>query len=236
MSRNAPLALAAAAAVLALAVPALAPAPAQAAAAASQPNFTGVWVLANPPTALMQANGQLPPFTAAAKRTYDERVAARRSNAASFKDPAADCVPHGIPRLLTTRYPVEILQTPQRMSFVHEVNHTFRVIPIGKPHPAADELNPLWLGNQSARWEGDTFVIDNVGFNGMTWLDAAGTPTSEKLHVVERWRMTAPNRLQVQLTIEDPEVFTRPWNTTLTFEKRDGLKLKESVCRENKVY
>jgi hypothetical protein len=132
---------------------------------------------------------------------------------------------------------MEALHTHGYVAFVHEVNHTYRAITVGKPFPADDDINPLWLGNHIGRWEGDAFVVESKGFNGMTWLDAAGTPASEKLHVWERWRLIdGGKRLQVRLTIEDPDVFTRKWETALTFDRRDDLRLKESVCRENGLY
>jgi hypothetical protein len=207
-----------------------------AAMAASPPDLTGVYQISAPPVALMQENGKPPPFKRAAKRIYDERAAARRAGR-PIEDPAATCVPHGTPRLLTTAYPFEVLQSADRVAFVHEVNHTFRIINVGKARAPLDELDPTWLGQPTGRWDGDALVIDSVAFNGMTWLDAAGAPTSERLHVVERWRLIdGGRRLQARITIEDPEVFTRPWTTVLTFERRDGVKLKESVCRENGVY
>lgn len=126
------------------------------------------------------------------------------------------------------------------MLIIHESMHGYRIILLRDPndpkkHPPIESLNPTWLGHSVGWYEdnGQTLVIDTVGFNGNTWLDYVGHPTSENLHVVER--ITRPNygTLHYQTTIEDPTMYTRPWTSSFTVPWREGQELLEYVCNEN---
>jgi hypothetical protein len=101
----------------------------------------------------------------------------------------------------------------------------------GRKHPA--DPNPTFLGDAIGHWEGDTLVVDTVGFNDRTWLDAAGHPHGEKLHVIERYTRSDSNTLRVEATIEDPDFYTKPW-TDVTFATwSPGQELLEYICQEN---
>ena len=102
-------------------------------------------------------------------------------------DYAAYCQPWGYTRAWQTEYPVEIMQTPERLAILWESNNVFHIVPAdGSGHP--QELEPSWLGHSTGKYEGDTLVIDTIGFNGKTWIDTAQHPSSDALHIVERFR------------------------------------------------
>ncbi len=143
----------------------------------------------------------------------------------------------GVPRLIYAPYPVLISQEKDRINFVHEANHTFRVISLIRPLPKQDDdLDPAWLGYSAGRWEGKTLVIDTIGFNDKTWLDYSGLPHSDKLRVQERYRLKDADTIEGQVTITDPQTFSRPWTTGFTLARKPNYEMKESVCvRDHKM-
>ena len=146
-------------------------------------------------------------------------------------DPAVHCRLLGIPRITTWPMPFEIVQTPKKTIFLYEAMHTFRNIPTdGRPHPS--DLDPTYMGDSIGRWDGDTFVVDVVGFNDQTWLSGPGTFHTEALHVTERFKRTADDTLVYEAIAEDPRVFTKPWNVvtvTLRHPPRDE-RIMEYEC------
>jgi len=137
--------------------------------AAGTPDFTGKWLNSKPVTHLLTADGAEPPLNAAGKTEYARRKAALKSGDHKI-DPVSTCLMHGIPRLLYAPYPFLILQTTRNVSFVHEVNHTFRIIYWHNKPPAPEDVDPTYLGAAAAHLDGKTLVIDSVGFNDLTWL------------------------------------------------------------------
>jgi hypothetical protein len=110
--------------------------------------------------------------------------------------------------------------------------HSYRQIYLNKKEHGKD-LNPTWYGDSIAHRDGDALVVDTVGFNGKTWLDLAGRPTSEQLHVVERYTRPQYGELRLDITIEDPVMYTKPWNVTERMPLMVGQDLIEYVCLEN---
>jgi hypothetical protein len=145
--------------------------------------------------------------TAAAKQK--ENYAARDK-----ADPQNKFYLQGVPRIMYTPFPFQIVETPKELlvlfEYVHGVRHLFTD---GAPHPAGHI--DWWLGDSRARWEGDTLVVDVVDFNDQTWFDHAGNFHSDALHVVERYTLTDPDHIQYTAQIEDPKVFTKPWSIDL---------------------
>ena len=126
----------------------------------------------------------------------------------SAEDPTYSCMPEGVPRIGP---PSKIVQTPTEMIFLYQGRNTFRVIPTdGRPHSPEDALEGTWNGESLGRWEGDTLVVDSIGFNDASWLDVAGHFHSEQMHVTERIRREG-NTLTWQATVEDPVVLLKPW-------------------------
>jgi len=124
--------------------------------------------------------------------------------------PSARCMLLGVPAITMNPMPLEIVQTPKKTVILYEVMRAFRIIPSdGRDHPK--DLDPSYMGDSVAHWDGDTFVIDVTGFNDRTWLDGAGHFHSDALHVVERYTRTPQDTIHYEVTAEDPNVLTKPW-------------------------
>jgi hypothetical protein len=181
-----------------------------------------------------------PPFTAKAKAIWEERFLKNDMK----DDPEGFCLPPGVPRMFYTPYPLQVYQMPDRLVFVYEGGaHVWRVVWMdGRKLPNIDDVNPDYLGYSVGHWDGDTLVIETVGFNDRTWLDASGHPHGEKLKVTEKLTRTTFGSIKVEATFDDPEFYTKPWtavtainwhpNTTGPFTLRGG-EILEYICQEN---
>jgi hypothetical protein len=146
-----------------------------------------------------------------------------------------DCKPLGIPQSYITPYPFQMVQTPKLLVMIFEYPNTFRMIPLDG-RPQAVDPDPKWMGTSVGRWEGDTLVVDTIGFNDKT--EVHGFMHSENLHVVERFTRVADGGLQYDVTVEDPNVFATPWVIPArTFPLRPELEwVEEFVCESNVDY
>jgi hypothetical protein len=150
-------------------------------------------------------------------------------------NPPLLCYPAGVPRVWTEPYPFEIISLPGRVLIHHEYQHLVRQIYMdGREHPK--DLIPTYMGNSIGKWDGDTLVVDTIGFNGQTWLDNTRRPLSDALHVVERIRRVNHDMLQVDITIDDPKVFAKPWSVQRTYDLKPDWEISEQVCEDNNVY
>ena len=155
-------------------------------------------------------------------------------NRRGIDDPAGHCLPGGVPRsVILGLFPQQFVQTPKQIIILYEYMHTFRVIPIGGKHP--DDFIPSYMGNSVAHWEGDTLVVDAIGFNDKTWLSGTGTFHSEDLHITERYTRVDKDRIDYEVTMEDPKVLTKPWKLTSSLMLREGTRLEEYICAENNL-
>jgi hypothetical protein len=146
-------------------------------------------------------------------------------------DPEAKCYLPGIPRLMYMPYPFQIFQSPAQITMLFEYVHATRFIYTnGTQHPAGHI--DWWLGDSRGGWEGDTLVIDNVDFNEETWFDRAGNFHSDQLHVVERFTPLDRDHITYNVTIEDPKVFTRPWQMSMIMyrHREPNFQLLEYEC------
>jgi hypothetical protein len=107
------------------------------------------------------------------------------------------------------------------------------MIPLNAKHP--DDLLAGYMGDSVGHWEGDTLVVDVIGFNDKTWLAGTGTFHSEALHVTERYTRVDRDRIDYEVTMDDPKVFTKPWTLRSTLMLRDGTRVQEYVCAENNL-
>ena len=161
-----------------------------------------------------------------------EALKVREANRAGWpkSDPEAKCYMPGIPRANYMPYPFQIVQGQGDILFVYEFASANRLVRMGKPtEPAVDS----WMGWANGRWEGDTLVVDNSGFNGQQWLDRAGNHHSDALRVVERFTPSGDN-LMYEATLTDPNTFTRPWKINLPLYRRleRNAQLLEFKCVE----
>jgi hypothetical protein len=145
-------------------------------------------------------------------------------------DPVRKCFLPGVPRATYMPWPFRIFQTPDHVVMTYEFAHVVRIVYTdGSPHPLP---NDFWMGDSRARWDGDTLEVDTTHFNGRTWLDAAGNFHSDALHVVERYTPTTEYHIDYEVTIEDEQVFTRPWTMRMPLYRRveEGLQLLDYDC------
>ena len=148
------------------------------------------------------------------------------------RDPEIKCYLPGIPRATYMPYPFQILQTHNNdILMAYEYASASRVIKMAETDPPPVDT---WMGQSTGRWEGDSLLVDTIGFNDQTWFDRAGNFHSDALHVVERFTLVNPDLLDYQATIEDPKVFTRPWKIQLPLYRRQdkSAQLMEFKCVE----
>ena len=200
---------------------------------AADPSFAGVWLLDGDHSTIRTTDGKLPPMKPEARKRYDAAVAARKQGKPTG-DGLAKCLPHGLPRLMFAPYPIEILQEKKQITFLHEAHHMPRLVYLGEKLPAVDTLDNNYMGASAGNWDGDTLVIDSAGFNDLTTIDTAGVPHSEALTLQERMRLVDGGKtLEDVITVTDPETFTKPWQTRVSFKRLpEGTWLKEFVCTD----
>jgi hypothetical protein len=155
-------------------------------------------------------------------------------NRRGIDDPTGLCLPPGLPRAaIVGLFPIQIIHTPQQVVILYEYMNVFRVIPLNAKHPA--DLVPTYMGDSVGRWEGDTLVVDVIGFNDKTWLTTTGTFHSEALRITERYTRVDKDQINYDVTMEDPKVLTEPWTIHSTMMLREGTRLQEYVCAENNL-
>lgn len=143
------------------------------------------------------------------------------------------CFPTGVPRIWVHPFPTKIVQTPGVVYFLYEFNHFVREIYTneGRQHPK--DIDPTWMGNSVGWWEGNTLVIDSIGFNDKTWVDRAGLPHSDQLHVIERVSRPEHDKLRVDITVDDPKAYTKTWSGYRELEFEPGWHITEMICEDN---
>jgi len=193
--------------------------------AVGKPDLSGFWNIPYTPN-MAKELGDLP-YTPAGKAAFDK--------VGSAYDPTGFCLYPGVPRIVNSPFPMEIVQTPDRVAFLYEYMTTFRSINTeGRAHSKNPE--PTFFGESVGRWDGDAFVVDTIGLNDRTWLDTAGHQHSEALHVIERYQMADANHIQLDITVDDPKMYTKPWNNHRVLERlKPGEHLLEYSCDENNL-
>jgi len=155
-------------------------------------------------------------------------------NRRGIDDPTSRCLPAGIPRsVMLGLFPQQIVQTTTQVVILYEYMSTFRVIALNAEHP--DDMLPSYMGHSVAHWDGDTLVVDIVGFNDKTWLAGTGTFHSDALHIVERYTRVSKDRIDYEVTMQDPNVLTKPWVLQSSLMLREATRLQEYICAENNL-
>src|SRR6266478_7802270 len=143
----------------------------------------------------------------------------------------SSCLPSGVPVFMLLPGPFYLLQTPTKVVILEEQNHQMRHIYLNVPHSA--DVKPSWYGESVGRYEGDTLVVDTIGLNTKTVADSFRTPHTEKMHVVERWRLVEGGTMMESVfTVDDPGTFYRPW-TAMRRYRRVTQEPIEQICAEN---
>lgn len=187
----------------------------------------GIWVPDAAPRTLLTSKGRPPPLTSEASKLYAERRQRLAAGDASF-DPTTWCAGPGMPRILTMPYPLEIRADSNRLAFIHGWYRWFRIVDLGAG--TVDPPLPLTMGFPVGRWEAGTLVVRTVGLIDTTVMDASGLPHSEQLTLTERLRVLSDGRLEDRITIDDPESYTEPWETVLTFHRDAAARVTDDVC------
>jgi hypothetical protein len=169
------------------------------------------------------------PFQPWARRLFDARVLTRQ-------EPYTRCKPSSAARQVATAYGTQFVEVPELQRFyIIETGgaHSFRTVFMdGKPHPA--NLSPSSRGHSIGHWEGDTLVVDTIGFNEKAWIDNLGMPTTEKLHTIERFTRIDYSTLHYQITVDDLGAYTAPWSSGIPLRWSPGESF-EFVCQENNL-
>ena len=191
------------------------------------PDLSGVWLggggsdadIANPRSLKEGSKVVMLPWAEALVKTRQSK-----------EDPEANCLPAGIPR--GSPYPWRMVQTPTHYFLLFEGNiHSYRQIFMNAKHPA--DPDPTWFGHSVGHWEGNTLIVDTVGFNDKFWFDYKGHPHTEKLHTIERYTRTDEGHMAIEVTIDDPGAYTQPFTTVGRAQLMTGAELLEYICQEN---
>ena len=204
-----------------------------------EPNLTGVWKAAR----LGADSGHDTFNLAKLEALYTPESRARMKELSANDDPTMRCTPPAFPRAAMLGHPIQIIQRPGFAFVFTEAYPAFRIVPTtGRPHTSPKYLFPTHLGDSTARWEGDTLVVDVISFNGEGWLAAPQDKptnvstgiwlTSDAMHVVERWRRVDADTLEYRARVEDPGTLTMPWDTPPVVFKRQPLdRIEDVLCR-----
>jgi hypothetical protein len=191
---------------------------------AAAPDLTGVWLVDHFQPALFP-KGAPPPFTPWGESQFKKADT-------QVNDPNLACLPHGVPRVMFVPLPMEILQVPGKVLMYQEAGNQLRQIHTDREH--RKDLYPTYNGDSIGKWQGDTLVVDTIGFNEITWVDHVGLPHTDALHVVERIHRVDHNTLVDDFTIEDQKAYTKPLTASQTYHLKPGWEIAEYVCDNNK--
>jgi hypothetical protein len=212
-------------------------------AAQSPPGLAGVWVpmgggrgadpkLAPPPAGPIVLKPEYAKDWEARRQADAERTKRGEPPVSA----AVLCSPYGMPRMMSVAsYPVEIIQTPAQITLVTEAFSEVRRVYMNEPQQPIDEVPPGYYGHSVGRWEGDTLVIDSVGFNERFWMNRDGIPHTDRLHLIERYTRPDHDTHEYRVTIDDPGAFNDTWSTGFDLGWRDG-EIWEYVCQDNNSF
>jgi hypothetical protein len=170
------------------------------------------------------------PLSVAGKEVVDRNAAAMASGKI-MHTAWTSCRPGAISTMTMPREKIAVLQTADEITILYEMPRMTRRIRLNGEHPA--DLAPSYVGDSVGHWEGNTLVVDSIGFNGYAELDARGQPTSAKLHTVERFTPTADGRIEIEVTITDPEYYSEPFTIKRSWKPSEARHQFEYDCMEN---
>src|SRR5258706_8245215 len=203
-------------------------------AQAQSPDISGpYWATESHAKIQLVGGGDLP-LTDKGKKAYDTNMAGLKDG--SITDTARKfCVPDGLPRVLASPYPFEIIQAPPgQVTIIHELNHQVRVVAMDKVMPTVRELTtfPFYNGHSIGHFEGDTLVIHTAGFNEKTFIDATGAPHTDEMSTMERIRRISPTQLEDVITMHDPQYYSPDLQARFVYTLRSDVRLEDYVCGE----
>ena len=191
------------------------------------PDFTGVWTLGIGAGGRAPAQPQLTP---AAQERLDAFRAKQAAEGVS-QEKQIKCIPPGMPGIMRQPYPLEFLFTPGRVTiFAETYTQARRIYTDGRPLP--EDPDPFFNGYSVGRWEGDTLLVDTIGFNERFWLDRRGLPHTNQMHTIEKFTRTHQNAIAYEITVDDPGAYTAPWKGELNLSWEPNTELFEYMCQQ----
>jgi hypothetical protein len=167
------------------------------------------------------------PFQPWAAELHRQRVASN-----SRDNPDAHCLPLGLMQLHTHGQPRKMIQTPGVIVIVYEANSGIRqIFTDGRPQPK--DVEPWWFGYSTGKWDGDTLTVETTNLRDLGWLDVEGSPITETGRILERFRRPDYGHLEIEVTIDDPKAYTKPWTVTVHQRIMLDTDLIEFICQEN---
>jgi hypothetical protein len=202
-----------------------------------KPDLSGVWESA--PEYFYNLANDLKPDEVI-MQPWAKALQAEREAKLHQDDPLSRCMPPGVPRINMSTpdapHPFKIVQTPALVVLLYETssNSTFRQVFLdGRPLPK--DPQPTWLGYSVGRWEGASLIVDTIGFNGLSWTDTAkGHPQTEAAHVTERFTRRDFGHLEIEITIDDPKAYMKPWLARVPVKLLPDTDLIETYCENEK--
>jgi len=194
-------------------------------------DLQGFWMPTNPVKHLLNLAADLKPGEVPLQ-PWAEKLLQERIETNGKDHPGVRCWPSGIPEKNNIPDGLKVVQTPDLLIVLHESRTIYRqIFTDGRPLPK--DAQPAWMGYSIGRWDGDTLVVETVGQNGRTWLDMRGLPATDALKVTERFRRPSIGNILIDVTIDDPKAYTKPWNVQLSWTLQPDTELIESICEEN---
>ncbi len=194
-------------------------------------DLEGVWWVQGYEYLLGPAPGVPPPLKPKYMQILEQRIRAKNRGTPEA-DTETQCLSHGMPRLMESPYPIEIVQTPGRITFLHEVAHEVRRIWMNRPHPPHPRIS--FLGDSVGRWQGDTLIVDTVAIDDRSFIDDEGSSHSTRLHLVERYRkIDGGAALELIMTVEDPVTLEHAYSYRRILHWRPDVRPEEYICEEN---
>jgi len=205
----------------------------------SPPDLSGSWERYRGPSgdAHMPPPETPPPLKAPWLAEWQARRAAEREADARgepFASGYTHCLPDGVPSMMSGPFPLEILQNARQINIAQEAYSQIRRIYLDKPQAALEDLEPGFYGHSVGEWRGSTLVVDTIGVK--EYVRFRDAPHSPRMRVTERFTLVAPDILWDEITIEDPEVLTKPWTVTFAYRRMPDYEMLEYVCEDNREY
>jgi hypothetical protein len=222
-----------------------APADAAAAAAFDPRDFSGTWDRYPLPTdqqrdpTVVPRPADIPPpplkpellaAWQAERKRHDDANAAGRPIATHY----TECIPDGMPAMMMAMFPMEVLVTPRQVTFIQEAYNQIRRVYLDDTLPAVEDAEPGFWGHSVGRWEGNDFVVETIGIKER--VQFRNTPHSPNMRIRERMRMIDADHFENEVTVEDPEYLTGPWQWKWVYQRRPDYKMFEYVCEDNREY
>jgi hypothetical protein len=231
--------------LIAMAAAAWCPATMHAQSKTETPNISGAWAgtwnmdpkTAKDPKLIPPAPGLLM-LKAPYSEQYEKRRAAERAadeRGEPLGNTSTMCLPDGMPQMMFAIYPLEILQSPGRVTIIEEAFSQVRRIYLDEPQAKIGDVPPGYYGHSVGRWDGDTLVVDTIGVKESV-LGYRSMPHGDQMRITERIRLAGPDILWDQITVEDPLALEKPWTFTFGYRRTPNYKMQEYVCENNRDY